>query len=153
MAYSLNRAQIIGNLTRDPEMRSTPNGAAVTSFSVATNFSWTDQKTGQRQDRAEYHNIVAWRRLAEIIAQYTKKGTKIFVEGRIETRDWTGEDGVKRYRTEIVADNIIILDSRGNPTGAGQSMNERQHQGVTQNNEAPMAEMPQEEVSIDDLPF
>ncbi|PIZ77732.1 single-stranded DNA-binding protein, partial [Candidatus Peregrinibacteria bacterium CG_4_10_14_0_2_um_filter_41_8] len=115
MAFSLNRAQLIGNITRDPEMRTTPNGTAVTSFSVATNFSWTD-KNGQKQDKVEFHNIVAWARLAEIIHQYAHKGTKVFVEGRIETRDWEGEDGVKRYRTEIIADNFIILDSKGNPT-------------------------------------
>lgn len=108
---SLNRAQLIGNLTRDPELRQIPGGSTVASFSIATNFSWKDA-SGQRQDKAEFHNIVAWRKLAEICGQYLKKGAKVFIEGRIQTRDWEGEDGVKRYRTEIVADNMIMLGHR-----------------------------------------
>ncbi len=109
---NLNKAMIIGNLTRDPEVKTTPSGITVASFAVATNFVWKDQQ-GQRQERAEFHNIVAWRRLAEICGQYLRKGSKVYIEGRMQTRDWTGEDGVKRYRTEIIADNMIMLDSRG----------------------------------------
>ena len=109
----LNKVQIIGRLTRDPELRSTPNGQNVASLSVATNFVWTDQQ-GQKQERVEYHNVVAWRRLAEIIGQYLKKGAKVYFEGRLQTRDWVGQqDNVKRYRTEIIAENMIMLDSRG----------------------------------------
>jgi single-strand DNA-binding protein len=117
---NLNKAMIIGNLTRDPEVRNTPNGATVASFSVATNFVWKDQ-AGQKQERVEYHNVVAWRRLAEICGQYLKRGSKVYIEGRLQTRDWTGQDGVKRYRTEIVAENMIMLSS--NPAGyqGGQS--------------------------------
>jgi len=158
MAFSLNRAQLIGNITRDPEMRTTPNGTAVTSFSVATNFSWTD-KNGQKQDKVEFHNIVAWARLAEIIHQYAHKGTKVFVEGRIETRDWEGEDGVKRYRTEIIADNFIILDSKGNPTSiqppaAAATPAARAPQSTKKAEEpAPQEQHVSDEVSIDDLPF
>ncbi len=106
---NLNKAMIIGNLTRDPEVRNTPTGQTVASFSVATNFIWTDQ-SGQRREKVEYHNIVAWRRLAEIVGQYLKKGSKVFIEGRLQTRDWLGQDGVKRYRTEINAENMIMLD-------------------------------------------
>lgn len=113
----LNRAQIIGRLTRDPEVRNTPQGATVTSFGVATNFVWTGAD-GQKQERVEYHNIVAWRKLAEIIGQYCKKGSKVFVEGRLQTREWEGQDGVKRQRTEIVADNLIMLDSRSGGQGS-----------------------------------
>lgn len=109
---NLNKAMIIGNLTRDPEIRTTPSGLTVASFSVATNFVWTDQQ-GQKRDKAEFHNIVAWRRLAEICGQYLKKGSKIYLEGRLQTRDWVGQDGVKRYRTEIIADNMIMLDRAG----------------------------------------
>jgi single-strand DNA-binding protein len=112
----LNKAMIIGRLTRDPEVKSTPNGQNVTSFSLATNLTWTDQ-SGQRQERGEFHNIVAWRKLADICGQYLKKGSKIYIEGRLQTRDWTGQDGVKRYRTEIVADNMIMLDSKGGGGG------------------------------------
>jgi len=112
MAMSLNKVQLIGNLTRDPEMRQIPGGQVVTSFGLATNLSWTDQ-SGQRQDKAEFHNIVAWRKLAEICGQYLKKGSKCYIEGRIQTRSWEAEDGSKRYKTEIVADNMIMLDKKG----------------------------------------
>ncbi|MDO9399404.1 MAG: single-stranded DNA-binding protein [bacterium] len=110
---NLNKAQIIGNLVRDPEIKSTATGKSVTSFSIATSFIWTDQ-SGQKQEKTEFHNIVAWGKLAEICGQYLKKGSKIYLEGRLQTRDWTGQDGIKRYRTEIVAENMIMLDSRMN---------------------------------------
>jgi single-strand DNA-binding protein len=109
---NLNKAMIIGNVTRDPEIRNTPMGSQVASFAVATNSVWKDQ-SGQKQEKVEYHNIVAWKRLAEICGQYLHKGSKIYVEGRIQTRDWTGQDGVKRYRTEIVMENMIMLDRAG----------------------------------------
>src|SRR3989338_6290010 len=109
---NLNKAMIIGNLTRDPESKTTPSGQAVTTFGVATNLIWTDQ-SGAKQKKAEFHNIVAWRKLAEICAQYLHKGSKVYIEGRLQTRDWEGQDGVKRYRTEIVAENMIMLDSKG----------------------------------------
>jgi len=109
---NLNKAMIIGFLTRDPEIRTTPNGKTVASFSVATNLVWTDQ-SGQKHEKAEFHNIVAWARLAEICGQYLKKGAKVYLEGRLQTRDWVGQDSVKRYRTEIVAENMIMLDRAG----------------------------------------
>ena len=105
----LNRAQLIGNVTRDPESRTTPTGQNVCSFSIATNAQWTDAQ-GQKQTRAEYHNIVAWGKLADICAQYLAKGRRVFLEGRLQTREYTTQDGQKRSRTEIVADNMIILD-------------------------------------------
>lgn len=109
---NLNKAMIIGNLTRDPEVRTTPSGQTVASFSVATNFVWTDA-SGQRQQKAEFHNVVAWRKLAEICGTYLKKGKQIYIEGRLQTRDWVGQDGAKRNRTEIIADNMIMLGSSG----------------------------------------
>lgn len=117
---SLNRATLIGNLTRDPEFKTTSTGQSVASFGIATNRVWFDANR-QKQEKAEFHNIVAWSKLAEICNQYLKKGRKVFIEGRLQTRDWQGQDGVKRYRTEIVAENMIMLD-RGNP--AGQFSNE-----------------------------
>ncbi len=114
--YSLNRATLIGNLTREPEMRQTPGGQSVCSFSIATNRAWTGND-GVKQDATEFHNIVAWGKLAEICSQYLNKGKKIYVEGRLQTRDWEGQDGVKRYRTEIVAENMIMLDTKGGPAG------------------------------------
>ena len=106
---SLNRAQLIGNLTRDPELRQVPGGATVATFSIATNFSWTDA-SGQKQDKAEFHNIVAWRKLAEICGQYLRKGGKVFIEGRIQTRDWEGEDGVKRWCRALAAVRNMRLE-------------------------------------------
>ncbi|MFA6551458.1 MAG: single-stranded DNA-binding protein [Patescibacteria group bacterium] len=111
---NLNRATLIGNLTRDPEVRTTPSGQTVASFSIATNFSWTDQ-SGQRQQKAEFHNIVAWRKLGEICGAYLKKGKQVYIEGRLQTRDWVGQDGIKHNRTEIIADNMIMLG--GTPSG------------------------------------
>ncbi|HYE22650.1 MAG TPA: single-stranded DNA-binding protein, partial [Verrucomicrobiae bacterium] len=113
----LNKVMIIGRLTRDPEVRTTPGGANVVSFSVATSFNWTDQQ-GQKKEQTEFHNVVAWRKLAEIIGQYLKKGSQVYLEGRLQTRSWEGQDGKKNYRTEIVADNMIML---GRPGGSGQS--------------------------------
>ena len=151
MAFSLNRAQVIGNVTRDPEVRQTSGGQMVASFAIATNSSWMD-KTGQRQEKAEFHNIVAWGKLAEVAQTYLKKGRKVFVEGRMQTRDWDGEDGVKRYRSEIVVENMILLDRAGAPTGEGMEANyDRQPNAAALKTEEPALEG--NEVSLDDLPF
>ena len=112
----LNRATLIGNVTRDPEARTTPTGQTVCNFGVATNQAWTDAQ-GQKQQRAEFHNIVAWGKLADICKQYLNKGKKIYIEGRLQTREWEAQDGSKKQRTEIVAENVIILDRQGSATG------------------------------------
>ncbi|NCN06661.1 MAG: single-stranded DNA-binding protein [Candidatus Pacebacteria bacterium] len=109
---SLNKVMLIGNLTRDPNLRYTPNSTAVCSFSIATNSSWTPRDGGEKQERVEYHNIVAWSKLADICGQLLHKGDKVFVEGRLQTRDWKGEDGVERRTTEIVLENMLLLQSR-----------------------------------------
>ncbi|MBT6068210.1 single-stranded DNA-binding protein [Candidatus Peregrinibacteria bacterium] len=116
--YSLNKAQLIGNITRDPELRQIATGVSVASFTVATNQVWTDA-AGVRQEKAEFHDIVAWRKLADICAQLLRKGAKVYVEGRIQTREWTGEDGVKRRKTEIVAENVIALEKKGDRADSG----------------------------------
>jgi len=153
MAMSLNRAQLIGNLTRDPEMKQIPGGQVVTSFGIATNFTWTDQ-SGQKQSKVEFHNIVAWRKLAEICGQYLKKGSKVFVEGKIQTQDWEGEDGVKRYRTEIVIDNMIMLDKKGDAIASVPNVMEREASGVKEKVvKKEKVAASEEEVKIDDLPF
>src|SRR3989338_6931573 len=108
---NLNKAMIIGNLTRDPESRSTNTGKSVVSFSIATNEVWKDT-SGAKQERVEYHNIVAWGKLAEICQQYLHKGKKVYLEGRLQTSEWVGKDGVKKTKTEIVADNMIMLDNK-----------------------------------------
>jgi single-strand DNA-binding protein len=160
---NLNKAMVIGNLTRDPELRTTPNGVQVASFAVATNFVWNDQN-GQKQERVEYHNIVAWRRLAEICGQYLKKGSKVYLEGRLQTRDWVGQDNVKRYMTEIVAENMIMLDRPGQQGGANQFA------GAPTPTEAPQAapaptidadtpvasasdEVSEDEIKVENIPF
>ncbi len=137
---------IIGNVTRDPELKNTPSGQSVASFSIATNLIWNDQ-SGQQQKKTEFHNIIAWRKLAEVCAKYLHKGSKVFIEGRLQTTDWTGNDGVKRYRTEIVAENMIMLDGRSNTT--------------TSNNEGRLneeiIEIPEEssdeEIRVENIPF
>ena len=140
---NLNRAQLIGNLTRDPETRTTPNGQTVTSFGVATSSQWKDA-SGQKQERVEFHNIVAWGKLAEICQQYLGKGRKVFVEGRLQTREWQGQDGAKRNRTEIVAENMIMLDRA--PQGSAPAR--------VADMPAPMASAPaEEEIKVEDIPF
>ncbi len=142
--YSLNKAMIIGNLTRDPEIRNTPSGQTVTSFSVATNFVWNDQ-SGQQQSKTEFHNIIAWRKLGEICGQYLSKGTKVYIEGRLQTTEWNAQDGNKRQRTEIVADSMIILS----PKGSNQSFNSKgeEEEIVLPENEG------DDEIKIEDIPF
>lgn len=111
MAKSLNRVQLIGNLTRDPELRYTPNGTAVCSFGLATNRSWTTDG-GEKHEETEFHRIVSWNKLAELCSQFLVKGRKVYVEGRITTRNWTGQDGAQRTTTEIIIDDMILLDSK-----------------------------------------
>jgi len=162
MAMSLNRAQIIGNLTRDPELRQIPGGQVVATFGIATNFSWNDQ-SGQKQQKVEFHNIVAWRKLGEICGQYLKKGSKIFIEGRLQTRDWEGEDGVKRYRTEIIADNMIMLDRKGDAVSGSFSndmVEDRTAGGISEpevinvgSDNVAVSGGKDDDVSLDDLPF
>lgn len=148
--YSLNKVQIIGNLTRDPEIRTTPQGTSVASFSVATNFTYTDA-SGQKVEKPEFHNVVAWRKLAEIIGQYVKKGSKIYVEGRLQTRDWTDQTGVKKYRTEIVADNMIMLDSKGGNGGSFRSQTSAADELPTI--ETPVSAPAKDEINLDEIPF
>lgn len=144
---NLNRAMIIGNATRDPEIKTTTTGQVIAHLVVATNFTWRDQ-AGNRQSKVEYHRVIAWRRLAEIIKQFVHKGSKVYIEGRMQTRSWDDQMGNKRYLTEVVAENLIILDSR--------------QQGVDgdgENDNAPIEDFDQpktdteQEISIEDIPF
>lgn len=111
MPKSLNRVQLIGNLTRDPELRYTPNGTAVCSFGIATNRNWTTD-TGEKKEEVEFHRVVSWNKLAELCSQFLIKGRKVYVEGRLQTRNWTGQDGTARTTTEIVINDMILLDSK-----------------------------------------
>jgi len=149
----LNRVMIIGRLTRDPELKSTPSGKAVATIGVATGRVWVDAK-GQKQKQTEFHNVVLWGKLAEITNQYLRKGGKVYMEGRLQTREWTGQDGVKRYRTEIVGESMIMLDSR--PVGAGSAEPStafgRGNEPTSMSEEAPQ-EVIEEEVKVEDIPF
>src|SRR3989344_7668208 len=111
MSRSLNKAVLIGNLTRDPELRYTPSGTAVCTFGLATNRQWTTD-SGEKREDVEFHRIVAWNKLAELCAQLLNKGRKVYVEGRLQTRRWTAQDGTERSTTEVVISDMIILDSR-----------------------------------------
>ena len=142
----LNRVMLIGNLTRDPELRNTPNGKSVASMSIATNRFWTDAQ-GQKQKEAEFHNIVMWSKLAEIASQYLHRGSKVYVEGRLQTREWTGQDGIKRYRTEIVADNLIMLN--GPSDGVSRSKPSESTSAPAENS----GEVIEEEIKVEDIPF
>lgn len=142
----LNKAMIIGRLTRDPEVRTTPNGAKVASFGLATNFRWTDA-TGQKKEQVEYHNIVVWRKLADVVEQYLKKGSQVYVEGRLQTRTWDGQDGKKNYRTEIIVDNLIMLGRAPAQTGgAAVSTGAQPEPAATQ-------ETPSIQIDDSDMPF
>ena len=118
MARSLNKATLIGNLTRDPELRFTPQGTAVCTFGLATNRQWTTE-SGEKKEDVEFHRIVAWNKLAELCAQLLAKGRKAYVEGRLQTRSWNAQDGAQRTTTEIVINSMIILDSKGSSSGEG----------------------------------
>lgn len=118
MARSLNKVELIGNLTRDPELRYTPAGTAVCTFGLATNRQWTVE-SGEKREEVEFHRIVAWNKLGELCAQLLAKGRKVYVEGRLQTRRWTGQDGIEKTTTEIVISDMIILDSRGSATHSG----------------------------------
>ena len=161
MSNSLNKVQIIGNLTADPEIKETPNGQKVAAFSVATNRKWKDA-SGVLQEEVEYHNCVAWRGLAEIMEQYTSKGKKVYIEWYLKTRNWEDTNGVKRYKTEIVADNVILL---GSPAGTRQEVPEeddksfpdddfqkaeKAKKAAAQKKAKPRQD---ESISIEDIPF
>ena len=156
-ARSLNKVLLIGNLTRDPEMRYTNSGTPVVTFGMATNKSWKDS-SGETKELAEFHNLVAWNKMAEICQQLLAKGMKVYIEGSLNTRSWEGDDGVTRYKTEIRVDEMILLDSKGKE-GAGI---EEDMQGDQEKKEAPAKEEAPEEESEEskeedpleeDLPF
>lgn len=121
MARGVNKVMLIGNLGRDPETRYSQNGSPVTNFSLATSESWRDRNTNEQQERTEWHNIVCFARLAEIAGEYLRKGSKCYVEGSLRTSSWEAQDGQKRYRTEIIAREMQMLDSRGGEPGADSS--------------------------------
>lgn len=159
MARSLNRVQLIGNLTRDPELRYTPQGTAVCTLGLATNRTWTTD-SGEKKEDVEYHKIVAWNKLGELCSQLLAKGRKIYVEGRLATRSWTGQDGSAKTTTEIVIDDMIILDSR--KEGAAHEVDMSYGEASEDQEEKPVKKVKKEkveekveseDVNPDDIPF
>jgi single-strand DNA-binding protein len=148
----LNRVTLLGRLARDPELKSLPTGKSVATFAVATGRMWNDAN-GQKQQQTEFHNIVMWGKMGEVANQYLRKGSRIYLEGRLQTRDWTGQDGVKRYRTEVVADNMIMLDSK-NAAGAPTGMSNAPTNGANGSAmSSPAEEVLEEEIKVEDIPF
>ncbi|MEK7082276.1 MAG: single-stranded DNA-binding protein [Patescibacteria group bacterium] len=156
---NLNKVFIVGNLTRDPELRQTPGGNSVCSFSIATNRFYKDS-AGQRQQQAEFHNIVAWGRQAEIIHQYLRKGSILLVEGRMQTRNWQDQQGVKHWRTEVVAENIQLGPRPGGQTSGPARQDDEQQSPPAAEQRIPDAPLPTielsqdgDEIDIKDIPF
>lgn len=171
---SLNKVTLIGNLTRDPELRYTPTGAAVCTLGLATNRAWTTE-SGEKKEETEFHRVVAWNKLAELCSQLLTKGRKIYVEGRLRTNAWTAQDGSQRTTTEVVIEDMIILDSRKPAAGVGDSSGSDDPGGAASPTQTPVASPGQggskkksddananpatvgptgsEEVNPDDIPF
>ena len=144
MAGSVNKVILIGRLGRDPEMRFTPAGKAVTNFTMATSETWKDD-SGERQERTEWHRIVIWGKLAETAAKYLSKGSQVYIEGRLQTREWTDKDGQKRYTTEIVANQMTMLGAKGEGGGSTGGWGDP---GPSDNDFAPS-----DAGAFDDIPF
>lgn len=151
----INKALIFGNLTRDPELRALPSGGQVASFGVATNRVFRD-KNGAKQEATEFHNVVVFGRQAETCAQYLRKGSSVFVEGRMQTRSWDAPDGQKKYRTEIVAERVQFGPRSGGSGGGGGEGGERPARAASQDKtpqDSESIEYPEEEVNLEDIPF
>ena len=154
MARGVNKVIIIGNLGQDPEVKYMPNGNAVANVTVATSESWKDKNTGEQVDKTEWHRVVFFRRLAEIVGEYLKKGSKVYIEGKLQTRKWQDKNGADHWTTEIMANEMQMLDSRG-----GGSSDFNQNQGGGQQQSAPQSEpsqaapAPANNDFDDDIPF
>tara|TARA_Y100000996_G_C22282431_1_gene544606 strand:+ start:14 stop:460 length:447 start_codon:yes stop_codon:yes gene_type:complete len=148
MAGSVNKVILIGNLGKDPEVRHLENGAAVANFSIATSENYKDRKTGEKVSQTEWHNIVAWRGLAEIAEKYLKKGAKVYIEGKLKTRTWQDKEGNNRYSTEVITDNLTMLGSVGESMASSNPLNPVENESKSS---------PEKEFSSpdenDDLPF
>jgi single-strand DNA-binding protein len=152
MARGINKVILVGNLGKDPETRSLPSGEAVANVTVATSESWKDKATGEQKDKTEWHNVVFFRRLAEIAGQYLKKGSQVYIEGKLRTRKWQDKEGKDRYTTEIVADEMQMLG--GKPGGAsGGGNNERAGSSAPRSEPAGAMPVAEKNFEDDDIPF
>lgn len=152
MARGVNKVILIGNLGADPETRFMPSGGAVTNVNLATSEAWKDRNTGQQQERTEWHRVVFFNKLAEIAGEYLKKGSKVYVEGSLRTRKWQGQDGQDRYTTEIVANEMQMLDSRGGGGGYAGGQNNDYNQPSSGGEQRAPAPGPADDFD-DDIPF
>ena len=141
----INKVILVGNLGQDPEIKYTAGGAAVTTLNIATSDSWKDKDSGMDQERTEWHRVVLWRRLAEVAGEYLKKGSKVYIEGQLQTRKWE-QEGQTRYTTEIIARDMQFLDSRG-------SSNNESTQKSSEMNDQSAADVPDSAIDDDDIPF
>jgi single-strand DNA-binding protein len=147
----VNKVILVGNLGRDPEMKYTASGAAIANITVATSESWNDKQTGERVEKTEWHRVVAFQRLAEIMGEYLKKGSQVYIEGKLQTRKWQDQNGQDRYTTEVVANDMQMLGSRGGEAGARpQGGGFRSNQPAQQ---APAQSAPDSDFADDDIPF
>ena len=157
MARGINKVILVGNLGKDPETRYMPNGKAVTNFTVATSESWKDKQTGEQREQTEWHNIVMYERLAEVAAEYLKKGSQVYIEGRLRTRKWQDKEGRDRYTTEVIANDMQMLGSRAGGAGAGGGGGDLSRSGEAPTRAAPASagsRAPAEESPFDDdIPF
>ena len=149
----VNLVIILGNLGNDPEVRYMPNGEPVANISIATSETWSDKNTGEKREKTEWHRVVAFRKLAEIIGQYCKKGSKIYIEGKLQTRKWTDQSGQNRYTTEIIADSVQLLDSRRDDQGGYQQQDYQQQRPPRQNGNPRNNPPTQDSFESDDIPF
>lgn len=151
MARGINKVILIGNLGNDPEVRYTPTGTAIANISIATSESWRDKQSGEMQERTEWHRVVFFGKLAEIVGEYLKKGGKVYIEGALRTRKWQDKNGIERYTTEIVAGEMNMLDSRGSGANIPHEKAAPAHQ---ESHALPSAAAQMEEPIIDDdIPF
>ena len=146
---SLNKVQLIGNLTANPEVKETPNGQKVANFSIATNRTWKDA-SGMKQEQVEFHNIVAWAFIADLAEKYMTKGKQVYIEGRLQTRSWDDPTGVKKYKTEIVAENVVLL---GGGSGADASFSQETPEEISPAKTRKATPKAEEEINIEDIPF
>jgi single-strand DNA-binding protein len=157
MARSLNRVELIGNLTRDPELRYTPQGTAVCTLGIATNRTWQTDN-GEKKEDVEYHRVIAWNKLAELCSQLLTKGRKVYVEGRLQTRSWTAQDGAQKSLTEIVINDMLILDSKRSSDTTAEGVDDTHMEEPSQDVPQPKstkkkAAPAEEEINPDDIPF
>ena len=154
---SVNKVMLLGNLGRDPEVRTFPNGDSVCNFSIATSTSWKDKASGEKKEKTEWHNIVMYRKLAEIAGEYLKKGSSVFVEGSLQTRKWQTKDGQDRYTTQISADNMQMLGGDNNrtsePSNSDDNFNQEPERVKKSDAKVGVSDEPTLELPEDDIPF